>query len=263
MTNDTAQIQAAQIQAAQIDTAQIDTAQAEAGDRLEHIESEPAILYFGTPVVLISTLNPDGTANLAPMSSCFWLGWRAVLGMNAGSQTSQNMLRTGECVLNLPSVREADAVDRLARTTGSREISASKLARGYRHEPDKFGISGLTARAARTVAPPRVAECPVNLEAVVEAADPLAADDDRLRGSIIKFEVRVQRVHIHPEIALPGRENRIDPDRWRPLIMSFQHFYGLGPRVRPSTLARIDEELYRSLDTERARQAPLREAAAA
>jgi flavin reductase (DIM6/NTAB) family NADH-FMN oxidoreductase RutF len=113
------------------------------------------------------------------------------------------------------------------------------------------------------VAPPRVAECPVNLEAVVEAADPLAADDDRLRGSIIKFEVRIQRVHIHPQIALPGRENRIDPDRWRPLIMSFQHFYGLGPRVRPSTLARIDEELYRSPDTERARQAPLREPAAA
>ena len=227
-----------------------------------HVESEPAILYFGTPVVLISTLNPDGTPNLAPMSSCFWLGWRAVLGMGASSQTARNLTRTRECVLNLASVQEADAVDKLARTTGVRDLSPVKRSRGYRYEPDKFGISGLTPLPARTVAPPRVAECPVSLEAVLEAADPLAADDERQRGAIMKFEVRIQRVHIHPGIAMPGRENRIDPDRWRPLIMSFQQFYGLGPRVRPSTLALIDEELYRSADTERARRAPLREPAA-
>ena len=30
---------------------------------------EPKILYFGTPVALISSLNEDGTTNLAPMSS--------------------------------------------------------------------------------------------------------------------------------------------------------------------------------------------------
>ncbi|MGI8308307.1 hypothetical protein [Saccharopolyspora hattusasensis] len=31
----------------------------------------PSILYFGTPVVLLSTENSDGTANLAPMSSAW------------------------------------------------------------------------------------------------------------------------------------------------------------------------------------------------
>src|ERR1051325_4993860 len=64
--------------------------------------SEPPILYVGTPVVLISTCNEDGSANLAPMSSAFWLGWRGVLGLAAGSKTPQNMFRTRECVLNLP-----------------------------------------------------------------------------------------------------------------------------------------------------------------
>lgn len=67
-----------------------------------HRVTEPNILYFGTPVVLISTLNADGTANLAPMSSAFWLGWRGVLGLANSSQTAQNLLRTRECVLNLP-----------------------------------------------------------------------------------------------------------------------------------------------------------------
>ena len=38
-----------------------------------HVTGEPPILYFGTPVVLISSINEDGSANLAPMSSAFWL----------------------------------------------------------------------------------------------------------------------------------------------------------------------------------------------
>ena len=68
-----------------------------------HIVSEPAILYFGTPVVLIGTTNEDGSPNLAPMSSAFWLGWRCMLGLSARSKTTQNLIRTGQCVLNLPS----------------------------------------------------------------------------------------------------------------------------------------------------------------
>lgn len=56
------------------------------------VTSEPGILYFGTPVVLISTVNEDGSHNLAPMSSVFWLGWRAMLGLAAQSKTPQNMI---------------------------------------------------------------------------------------------------------------------------------------------------------------------------
>lgn len=55
----------------------------------------------------------------------------------------------------------------------------------------------------------------------------------------------VSRVHVHPDIRLAGTENRIDPDTWRPLIMSFQHYYGLGGRLHSSKLATIDEEWYR------------------
>jgi hypothetical protein len=44
---------------------------------------------------------------------------------------------------------------------------------------------------------------------------------------------------------VPGEPDRIDPDRWRPLIMSFQQFYGLTPRLQKSTLATIPESAYR------------------
>lgn len=84
-----------------------------------HSVIDPAILYFGTPVVLASSLNDDGSPNLAPMSSAWWLGSRCLLGFGARSKTPQNILRTGQCVLNLPSADEASMVDRLALTTAS------------------------------------------------------------------------------------------------------------------------------------------------
>jgi len=225
------------------------------------VSREPAILYFGTPVALLSTDNPDGSANLAPMSSVFWLGWRAVLGLAAASQTAQNLLLRPEVVINLPSADMADEVDRLALTTGVEAVPAYKAARGNRHEPAKFARAGLTAIASQTVSPPRVAEAPVQLEAKIEASHAIAAEDPALAGKILSFEARILRVHLDESILLEGDDTRIDPDKWRPLIMSFQKFYGLGPQVRPSTLSSIPEAVYRSPDVDKARLAPVLEAA--
>ena len=58
--------------------------------------------------------------------------------------------------------------------------------------------------------------------------------------------VRIERVHVEESILMKGERDRIDPDNWRPLIMSFQQFYGLAPgKLRDSTLGRIPEALYR------------------
>jgi flavin reductase (DIM6/NTAB) family NADH-FMN oxidoreductase RutF len=73
---------------------------------------EPAILYFGTPVVLIGSTNEDGSPNLAPMSSAWWVGWRCMLGLASNSKSTENLIRTGECVLNLPSADLVDAVNK-------------------------------------------------------------------------------------------------------------------------------------------------------
>ncbi len=221
-----------------------------------HVTSEPAILYFGTPVVLISTVNEDGSFNLAPMSSAFWLGWRCVIGLGAASKTTQNLIRTGQGVLNLPSSNQAAMVDRLALTTGSDPVPAIKIARGYRHEKEKFALSGFTPLPSQTVAAPRAGQCPVQMEVVVEAVHQLAESDQILRGRIVTLELRVQRVHLDESILMDGQPNRVDPDKWRPLIMSFQKFYGLEPaQAHGSTLASIPEALYRSPDVDRARVA--------
>jgi hypothetical protein len=83
----------------------------------------------------------------------------------------------------------------------------------------------------------------------------MLGDDSPWKGGLGTFEVRIQRVHVRPDLLMDGFDNRIDPDKWRPLIMSFQEFYGLAPgKVRPSRLGEIPEALYRSPDVDRARQ---------
>jgi flavin reductase (DIM6/NTAB) family NADH-FMN oxidoreductase RutF len=66
-----------------------------------HRICEPAIHDWGTPVVLLSTVDDDGVVNVAPMSSVWWLGWSAMLGLDASSKTVENLRRHGKCVLNL------------------------------------------------------------------------------------------------------------------------------------------------------------------
>ena len=62
------------------------------------------------------------------------------------------------------------------------------------------------------------------------------------------------RVHVDERILMAGERDRIDPDKWRPLIMSFQQFYGLGSKVHELALGTIPESAYRGPDIERARQ---------
>jgi len=217
-----------------------------------HKIAEPSILYFGTPVVLISTVNENDTYNVAPISSIFWLGWRCMIGISAFSKTTENLLRNKEGVLNLPSIEQAANVNALALTTGTNPVPDGKLKKGYRYVQDKFGVSGLTPGASETIAAPRVMECPVQMEVVVEDVHSLAAKDDALKGRILTLELRVQRIHLDESIIMDGHPNRVDPDKWRPLIMSFQEFYGLGEKIHSSRLATIPETLYRTPDIDRA-----------
>jgi flavin reductase (DIM6/NTAB) family NADH-FMN oxidoreductase RutF len=211
----------------------------------QHVLVDPAILYFGTPVALIGTRSSGGAANLMPMSSVFWLGHTAVLGLGSRSRTAINLQETRECVINLPESSQVDAVDRLALTTGRDPVPPRKASVGYEYVADKFAHAGLTSCAASTVRAPRVEECPVNLEGKVVDVHALEKDDPAESGSTQIFEVKITAVHVHEAIRMAGTAHRVDPEKWNPLLMSFQRFFGRGEEVLPSRLASIDEEWYR------------------
>lgn len=201
-----------------------------------HRTIEPTILYFGTPVALISTLNPDGSPNLAPMSSAWWLGWSCMLGLGQMGQTSDNLIRTRECVINLPSQDLVTHVDRLALTTGKDPVPEKKKLWGYRYEPNKFEIAGFTPAQSDTVAPPRVLECPVQMEGIVHDWRPFGK-----KVAANAFEVHIVKLHVDEGLLIENDARpHIDPVLWRPLIMSFCRFFGVGKEVHPSRLAESD-----------------------
>jgi flavin reductase (DIM6/NTAB) family NADH-FMN oxidoreductase RutF len=198
-----------------------------------HVRLDPKVLYFGTPVVLISTDNPDGTANLAPMSSAWWLGRSCMLGLDATSRTPENLLRSRECVLNLCDARMVRAVDRLALLTGCSDLPVHKAEKGFRYEPDKFGAAGLTPVAAVEVSPPRVSESPIQMEARLVSSRRFGAP----HAEAFAVEVEVVATHIAPNLVSGQREGHIDPVAWDPLIMKFTEFFAGGKSLHPSRLA--------------------------
>lgn len=221
-----------------------------------HSTISPAILYWGTPVVLVTSENEDGSDNVCAISSMFCLGRRCVLGFSLDSKTPGNIARAGECVVSMPDEGMARQVNALSWTTGVAEPSAARRAAGYRFVGDKWAHAGLTRMPSDRVRPASVAECPVQMECRLAAAHGLmedergsaAGDDGGRAGMLVALEMDVVRVRVAHGLRMAGHANRVDPDRWRPMIMSFQQLYGLAPgRLAESALARIDEEHYRPL----------------
>ena len=104
-------------------------------------------------IVLVTTLNADGTSNIAPKS---WISMMAfeppilALGCNVQHWTGRNILERGEFVVNVPGAELAETVWR-----------ACDL-------PHPVEAAGLTPVPSLKVRPPRVEECHAHLECVLD-----------------------------------------------------------------------------------------------
>lgn len=190
------------------------------GPGATHVVIRPSVLYFGTPVALLSSMNPDDTANLAPMSSCWYLGDTVVLGLGDTGQTLPNLRRDPGFVINLPSAGQQAAVERLAPLTGRDPVPENKRD-NYRFVADKFQAAGLTEQPSDLVRAPRVAQCPVQLEANVVGVHQPVED-----GFAI-VEAQVLRVHVAASLVVEGTQH-VDTSRWQPLFYVFRHFFSTG-----------------------------------
>ncbi|HLH35579.1 MAG TPA: flavin reductase family protein [Alloacidobacterium sp.] len=186
---------------------------------------EPKILYFGTPVALISSLNEDGCTNIAPMSSFWALGWTLMLGLLDETKTADNFARHAECVINLPSPEMWPQVEKLAPLTGKNPVPDLKK-KQFRYEREKFEASGLTPSASEAVKPMRVAECPVQMEARVVKLHRMRGEKLDQLGGGIAAEVEILRVHVDEEFVISG--HYVDPQKWSPLIYNFRHYFRLA-----------------------------------
>ncbi len=190
----------------------------------EFLTIEPKILYFGTPVALISSLNEDGTTNLAPISSFWTLGWSIMLGLLDETKTADNLARHAECVVNLPSPDMWKQVEALAPLTGKNPVPEIK-AKQFHFVADKFSAAQLTPLTSEVVKPARAAECPVHLEARVSKLHSMTGAKLNELGGGVAAEVEVLRVHLDKDLILDGKY--VDPAKWSPLIYNFRHYFRL------------------------------------
>lgn len=188
-----------------------------------HRTIEPSVLYVGTPVYLVATRNPDGTANLAPASSHFALGRTIVLGLEEGGQSLDNVRAHPELTVSFPAAHQWAHVERLAGVTGRSPVPPEKAAQ-YAFEPRKFERAGLSPVASELVAVPRVAEAPLQLECRVERVTP------GVGGVYAMVEAAVLRVHAASDIVVDGTDH-LDAEAWHPLLYAYRTFFDRGAEV--------------------------------
>lgn len=154
------------------------------------------------PIAFVSTVSPAGIHNLAPFSYFNGVSSRPpIVSIAIGvkrdgtpKDTLRNIEATGELVINV--VTEAIATP-MVLTSGE-----------YPYEESEFEISGLTALASTAVKPPRVKECPIQLECRLEQV--IRVGDDPI-GLVL---ARVELMHVDDGVLTAGT---VDPLKLKPL----------------------------------------------
>ena len=177
----------------------------------------PTMFYYGFPVVLLTTTDKDGNADVTPISSTFTLGANAVIALVKLNKAYHNVMEVPEVVFNLPTAAMWEKVEAIAPYTAQNPVPPQKMGK-YTYTDDKFSIGGFTQLPSEKVRPPRIAECPIQAEAKVKNVND--------RDAYVLVELEFVQVHAEDHLVMEG--NKINPLEWEPLIYNFKHDYGLG-----------------------------------
>ena len=177
----------------------------------------PTMFYYGFPVVLLTTTDKDGNADVTPISSTFTLGANAVIALVKLNKAYHNVMEVPEVVFNLPTAAMWEKVEAIAPYTAQNPVPPQKMGK-YTYTDDKFSIGGFTQLPSEKVRPPRIAECPIQAEAKVKNVND--------RDAYVLVELEFVQVHAEEHLVMEG--NKINPLEWEPLIYNFKHYYGLG-----------------------------------
>ncbi len=155
------------------------------------------------PIGFISSLSPEGVANLAPFSF-----FNAVCGeppMIMFSASNRRPLK--DTLRNVRTMRE------FVVNIVSEEIAGQMNLTSGDYAPDisEFDVSGLTPVPSDIVRPPRVLESPVNMECRVH--DILEVSAKPMGGSIVIGEV----IRFHVRDSIIDKDMFIDPDKLKPV----------------------------------------------
>jgi len=143
------------------------------------------------PICFASTIDDEGNVNLSPFSFfnmfstkppiCIFSPARRVRD-NTVKHTLENVLQVKECVINIVNY---DMVQQMS-------LASTEYAKGV----NEFEKAGFTMLKSDVIAPPRVAEAPVQLECVINDIIPLG--DAHGAGNLVLAEVKL--IHINEQV---------------------------------------------------------------
>ena len=148
-------------------------------------------------IAWVSTSSTAGVGNIAPVSFFTVVGrFPPVLSITLQPRadgvtlkdTFVNIRDTGEFVVNVASIGQADAVHRSAYE--------------FETDVDEFEALGLKKAASEVISAPRIGDAPISFECVVDRIIPMPPLPDHVVWG------RVKRIHIRDDLYLPN--GRID-----------------------------------------------------
>lgn len=168
------------------------------------------------PIGWVATIGADGSANLAPYSFFNAVAYHPPQVMYASTgnhvlgglkDSVTNIKANGEFVINLATWPLREKVN----------LSSAPAPRGV----DEFEVAGLTRAPCELVAPPRVAESPVNMECRLVRVVELLSDDPESPNLVVFGHVVA--VHIADDVIVDGQ---VDISRLQPISRLGYRDYG-------------------------------------
>jgi flavin reductase (DIM6/NTAB) family NADH-FMN oxidoreductase RutF len=166
---------------------------------------------YPTPAALVTSIAADGRPNVITLGEVFNISIEdpVIVGIAIRPQRYSHELirRSGEFVVNLPTIAIAEKVTACGRCSG--------------REVDKFALTGLTAVPATVVRPPLIDECPVNLECRLLDVRTIG-DHDLFTG-----EVLVQ--HVNADVL--AEDGSIDASKVQGFALILGQFRAIGDAI--------------------------------
>jgi flavin reductase (DIM6/NTAB) family NADH-FMN oxidoreductase RutF len=179
--------------------------------------SAPSVTYSA----VVSTINTNRSPLLSAVVPVVIYGLRLTLDLPWQSATANNLIRCGECVVNLPDVETIAAIEHLAQTVTSIDFQFSQAMLGGRLTP-----AHMTLVPSEAISALRALECPMQLEARIEGSrDTVAYGRIVPLDKSLTFALNVLRVHLDPSVVL----NDVHPNMWTPLMKCLREGYRTSP----------------------------------
>lgn len=168
---------------------------------------KPGNMVYPVPAVMVTAADREGNSNILTIA---WTGTictnppMAYISVRPERYSYEMLKETGEFVINLTTEELAFATDYCGVRSG--------------RDTDKWKDTGLTPVPASKVAPPLIAESPVNIECRVTEIKEL--------GSHHMFLAEVVAVDV--EESLLNEKGRFELYRSKPIVYSHGEYYGLS-----------------------------------